>query len=72
MPERLATTSCVTGVMLAVAVLPEPYHSALKEVAALVDVDPRRGTLDGDRLDILRTLVQAYEAKHYRSIRPTR
>lgn len=29
-----------------------------------MDSDPDLGTLEGDRLDILVTLVQAYEAKH--------
>lgn len=29
-----------------------------------MDADPDPGTPDGDRLDILATLVQAYEAKH--------
>lgn len=41
------------------------YKSALKEVSALMDTDPELGTPDGDRLDILATLVQAYEAKHF-------
>ncbi|GAA5234562.1 DNA-binding protein [Verticiella sediminum] len=27
--------------------------------------DPDQGTQEGDRLDVLATLVQAYEAKHY-------
>jgi HTH-type transcriptional regulator / antitoxin HigA len=27
--------------------------------------DPKLGTPDGDRLDVLATLVQAYEARHY-------
>lgn len=39
------------------------HHAALKEIAALMERDPDPGTADGDRLDILVTLVQAYEAK---------
>jgi len=40
------------------------YKAALKEIAALMDSDPDLGTPEGDRLEILATLVQAYEAKH--------
>lgn len=42
------------------------YQATLKEISALMDedADPDLGTPDGDRLDILATLVQAYEAKH--------
>jgi HTH-type transcriptional regulator/antitoxin HigA len=42
------------------------YRAALREVSALVDRDPAPGTPDGDRLDVLATLVEAYERKHYR------
>lgn len=41
------------------------YKAALKEVAALMESDPALGTPDGDRLDVLVTLVQAFEARHY-------
>lgn len=41
------------------------YKSALKEISRLMEADPELGTLDGDRLDVLVTLVQAYEARHY-------
>ena len=41
------------------------YRAALKEVSALVDLDPKRGTPEGDRLEVLGTLVQAYEARHW-------
>lgn len=41
------------------------YQAALQEVSVLMDQDPDAGTPDGDRLDVLATLVQAYEAKHY-------
>lgn len=40
------------------------YKTTLKEISALMESDPELGTPDGDRLDILVTLVQAYEAKH--------
>ncbi len=39
------------------------HKLALKEISALMVADPDLGTPDGDRLDILTTLVQAYEAK---------
>lgn len=41
------------------------YKATLREVSSLVDADPSPGTHDGDRLDVLTTLVQAYEAKHF-------
>ena len=41
------------------------YLAALDQVSALIDVDPSPDTPDGERLDVLGTLVQAYEAKHY-------
>ena len=41
------------------------YKATLREVSRLIDLDPAPNTIDGDRLDILATLVQAYEAKHY-------
>ena len=43
----------------------EDYKATLKEVAALMESDPALGTPDGDRLDVMVTLVQAFEARHY-------
>lgn len=43
----------------------DDYRAALKEVSALMEGDPEMGTPDGDRLDVLATLVQAYEARHF-------
>lgn len=40
------------------------HQAALKEISALMEADPELGTPEGDRLDILATLVQAYEARH--------
>jgi HTH-type transcriptional regulator / antitoxin HigA len=40
------------------------YKAALGEIAVLMESDPELGTPQGDRLDILATLVQAYEARH--------
>lgn len=39
------------------------YDAALAEVDALMDAAP--GTPEGDRLDILVTLIEAYEARHW-------
>jgi HTH-type transcriptional regulator/antitoxin HigA len=41
------------------------YLAALQQVSALIDIDPAADSPDGERLDVLGTLVQAYEAKHY-------
>jgi len=40
------------------------HRRALKEIEGLMNA--RRGTPEGDRLDVLVTLVEAWEAKHYR------
>ena len=39
------------------------YRRTLKEIEGLMTA--RRSTPDGDRLDVLVTLVEAWEAKHY-------
>ena len=39
------------------------HRRALEEIEALMDA--KRGTSEGDRLDVLVTLVEAWEAKHY-------
>ena len=39
------------------------HRAALKEIEALMMA--RRNTPEGDRLDVLVTLVEAYERKHY-------
>lgn len=52
------------------------YKSALREISALMDAEPKRGTaafdkLDKlDKLDILATLVHAYEEKRHPIARP--
>jgi HTH-type transcriptional regulator/antitoxin HigA len=40
------------------------YKLALRHISNLMESDPELGTPDGDRLDILVTLVQAFEARH--------
>ena len=39
------------------------YRAVLKEVEALMRAE--RGSPDGDRLDVLVTLVEAYESRHF-------
>jgi HTH-type transcriptional regulator / antitoxin HigA len=39
------------------------YQKALKAIDALFDAKP--GTREGDHLDVLATLIEAYEAKHF-------
>ncbi|MDR2669264.1 MAG: transcriptional regulator [Desulfovibrio sp.] len=41
----------------------EDYHDALRQIELLLDAEP--GTPEGDRLDVMVTLVEAYERKHY-------
>jgi HTH-type transcriptional regulator / antitoxin HigA len=46
------------------------YKRALKEIERLMSA--KRNTPEGDRLDVLVTLVEAWEAKHYRLDLPMR
>jgi len=39
------------------------YEASLKEIEQLLDAEP--GTPNGDRLEVLVTLVEAYEEEHY-------
>ena len=41
------------------------YRAALREVSVYFDNEPEPGTPDGDRFDVLLTLVDAYEAKQF-------
>ena len=41
------------------------YKRALREVSAYFDDEPEPGSEDGDRFEILATLVEAYESKHF-------
>ena len=53
--------------MIAEAIKPikteEDYKSALSQVDLLSDAE--EGTAEFDRLDVIVTLIEAYEAKHY-------
>lgn len=39
------------------------YQAALRELSAYFDNEPALGTEDGDRFEMLATLVEAYEAR---------
>ena len=39
------------------------YRAALKEVESLWDAEP--GTLEGDQVEVLSTLIEAYEERHH-------
>ena len=41
------------------------YNSALKEIEQLMEMDLESDTPESDRFEVLVTLVEAYEAKHY-------
>ncbi|MBI2968801.1 MAG: helix-turn-helix domain-containing protein [Bacteroidetes bacterium] len=41
------------------------YQSALKRIDELVVLNPKEGTKEFDELDIISTLVEAYEDLHY-------
>ena len=43
----------------------DDYKAALREVSAFFDNEPVPGSAEGDRFEVLITLVEAYEAKHY-------
>ncbi len=43
----------------------EDYKQSLREVSAYFDNEPQPGSPEGDRFEILLTLVAAYESKHY-------
>lgn len=41
------------------------YHAMLAQVSALIDADPAPDTPEGERLEVLGLLVQAWERTHY-------
>jgi len=41
------------------------YKASLRELSAYFDNEPDPGTEEGDRFEILATLVEAYEAKRF-------
>lgn len=53
----------MTLVMIAPVRNERDYEDALAKIDRLMDAEA--GTTDGDRLDVLVTLVEAYEARHW-------
>lgn len=43
----------------------EDYRAAMREVSAYFEQEPEPGSPEGDRFEILLTLVEAFEAKHF-------
>lgn len=43
----------------------EDYQATLREVSAFFDEEPEPGSPEGDRFEVLLTLLEAYEAKHF-------
>jgi HTH-type transcriptional regulator/antitoxin HigA len=41
------------------------YRAAVVEIDRLLDADPKRGTVEYDRLEFLSVLVEVYEDEHY-------
>jgi HTH-type transcriptional regulator/antitoxin HigA len=41
------------------------YNWALKEIEPYFASEPKRGTPEADRFDVLAALIEAYEAKHW-------
>ncbi|MEO6967049.1 MAG: transcriptional regulator [Rhodanobacteraceae bacterium] len=46
------------------------YKAALRELSAYFENEPEPGSADGDRFEILATLVEAYEIKHFPIVAP--
>ncbi|WP_426134266.1 helix-turn-helix domain-containing protein [Pseudomonas sp. PWP3-1b2] len=43
----------------------QDYKKALKAVSPLFDNEPEPGTSEGDYFDVMITLIEAYETKHF-------
>ena len=41
------------------------YQAALKEIESLMMADPDKTPTEGEKLDVMVTRVEAYEAKHF-------
>lgn len=49
----------------------DDYKAMLAEVSALIDLDPDANSPEGERLEVLGLLVEAYEEKHFPIAAPT-
>jgi len=50
----------------------DDYDWALAEIARYFDDQPDVGSPDGDRFEVLATLIEAYEDRHYPISAPVR
>lgn len=41
------------------------YDWAIREISRYFEVEPKSGTADGDRFEVLSMLIKAYEDKHF-------
>ena len=48
----------------------DDYEAALREVSANFDNEPTLNTPEGDRFEVMLTLLEAYETKHFPIDRP--
>ena len=46
------------------------YKAALSEASNFFDDEPKRGSKEADRFEILLMLIEAYEAQHYQILPP--
>src|SRR5258708_37365035 len=63
--SRIRSDRCERGLDMQIKPIKSQrdYRKALKQIDELMNAQPN--TIDGDRLDVLTTLVEAWEAKHY-------
>lgn len=43
----------------------QDYDWAIREITRYFEAEPARGTADGDRFEVLSTLIKEYEDKHF-------
>ena len=43
----------------------DDYHAAMRQISAYFDNEPEPASEDGERFEVLLTLAEAYEAKHF-------
>lgn len=63
--QNTTSGSSDRGVHMKVIKTDAEYQSALEEVEKLISLDPVPGTTEADTAELLTTLVQAYEVKHF-------
>jgi len=64
MPQSLTSSKESDDEIKAIRTEADYLHASLPEVSALISFNPAADSAEGERLPMLGTLVQAYEAKH--------